>query len=81
MAKEEEWVEENLVRQGKMAVSENFAITAPVYDGKAIGSVGREQPREYTNPQTKNFCEMLSIYNYFDATEEEREKMRISKGL
>ena len=81
VAKEEEWVEEHLVKQGKMAVPENFAITAPVYDGKAIGSVGREQPREYTNPQTKAFCEMLGIPNHFDASEEEREEMRIKKKL
>lgn len=81
IAKEEEWVEEHLVKRGKMAVPENFHITAPVYDGKAIGSVGREQPREYTNPQTKEFCEMLGIPNHFDATEEEREEMRITKGL
>lgn len=81
VAKEEEWVEEHLVANGKMAVPDNFEITAPVYDGKAIGSVGREQPREYTNPQTKAFCEMLGIPNYFDASEEEREAMRIKKGL
>ncbi len=81
IAKEEEWVEEHLVKQGKMAVPENFGITAPVYDGKAIGSVGREQPREYTNPQTRDFCEMLGIPNHFDASEEEREEMRIKKGL
>lgn len=81
IAKEEEWVEEHLVKPGKMAVPENFEITAPVYDGKAIGSVGREQPSEYTNPQTKAFCEMLGIPNYFDASEEEREDIRTQKGL
>lgn len=81
IGKEEEWVEEHLVRQGKMAVPENFEITAPVYDGKAIGSVGREQPREYTNPQTKAFCEMLGIPNHFDTSEEEREDVRTQKGL
>lgn len=81
IAKEEEWVDEHLVKQGKMAVPMNFQITAPVYDGRAIGSVGREQPREYTNPQTKAFCEMVGIPNHFDAGEEEREEMRVSKGL
>lgn len=81
IAKEEEWVEEHLVKGGKMAVPESFEITAPVYDGRAIGSVGREQPREYTNPQTKAFCGMLGIPNHFDASEEEREEMRVSKGL
>ena len=81
IAKEEEWVGERLVKQGKMTVPENFEITAPVYDGKAIGSVGREQPGEYTNPQTKAFCEMLGIPNHFDASEGEREEMRMKKGL
>ena len=81
IAREEEWVEEHLVKQGKMTVPKNFKITAPVYDGKAIGSVGREQPREYTNPQTRQFCEMLGIPNHFEATEEQREEMRTRKEL
>ena len=74
IAKEEEWVEENVLKQGTMDIPENFEITAPVYDGKAIGSVGREQPKEYSNPQTGAFCEMLGIPNWFDATDEEREQ-------
>lgn len=81
IAKEEEWVEEHLVKREKMMVPENFEITAPIYDGKAIGSVGREQPREYTNPQTKAFCEMLGIPNHFDASDDEREEMRLNKEL
>lgn len=81
IAKEEEWAEEHLVKQDKMAVPENFEITAPIYDGKAIGSVGREQPREYTNVQTKAFCEMLGIPNHFHASDDEREEMRMNKGL
>ena len=78
---EEEWVEENLVRQGKMGIPDNFAITAPVYDGRAIGSVGREQPKEYSNPQTNAFCEMLGIRNWFDASEKDREEMRRAKTV
>ena len=79
--REEEWIEENLVTQGKMGISDNFAITAPVYDGRAIGSVGREQPKEYSNPQTNAFCEMLGIQNWFDASEEDKEEMRRAKTL
>ena len=79
--KEEEWVEANIVRQGKMGIPNNFAITAPVYDGRAIASVGREQPKEYSNPQTNAFCEMLGIQNWFDASEKEREEMRRAKTL
>lgn len=78
--KQEEWVGENLVKQGKMDIPENFELTGPVYDGKAIGSVGREQPREYSNPQTKTFCEMLGIPNWFDESEEKREEQRNTKA-
>lgn len=81
IAKEDEWVEENLMKKGKMEIPENFEITAPVYDGKTIGSVGREQPREYSNPQTNAFCEMLGIPNFFDEREEVREERRRSKRL
>ena len=78
---EEEWVEENLVKQGKMGIPDNFAITAPVYDGRAIGSVGREQPKEYSNPQTNAFCEIVGIRNWFDASEKDREEMRRAKTV
>ncbi len=78
---EEEWVEENLVQQDKMGIPNNFAITAPVYDGRAIGSVGREQPQEYSNPQTNAFCEMLGIPNWFDASEKDRVEMQRTKTL
>ena len=81
IATEEEWVEEHLVKQGKMAVAENFETTAPAYGGEAIGSVGREQPREYTNPQTTVFCEMLGIPDHFHASPEDREERRVRKGL
>jgi len=76
---EEEWVEKNLVKQGKMDIAEDFEITGPVYDGKAIELVAREQPKEYSNPQTKAFCEMLGIPNWFDDGEEEREERRQAK--
>ena len=64
-----------------MGIPNNFAITAPVYDGRAIGSVGREQPKEYSNPQTNAFCEMLGIRNWFDASEKDREEMRRAKTV
>ena len=78
---EEEWVEENLVKQDKMGIPDNFAITAPVYDGRAIGSVGREQPKEYSNPQTNAFCELLGTQNWFEASEKDREEMRMAKTV
>lgn len=79
IAKERQLVDENLAAPGKWEVPANFEITAPPYDGAHIGSVGREQPSEYTNPQTKQFCEMLGISNWFDATEEERDEFRRKK--
>ncbi|KAL8841182.1 MAG: hypothetical protein Q9170_001036 [Blastenia crenularia] len=72
---EEAWVQENLVSTNKMAIPENFEITAPVYD-PSVGLHPTEHPREYTNPQTVAFCEMLGIENFFTATEEEREARR-----
>ncbi|KAK4662506.1 lariat debranching enzyme [Podospora pseudopauciseta] len=72
----EEWVEENLVKKGKMEVPEDFEVTAPVMEGG--WERGREvQPREYTNPQMARFCELLGVENYWDASEEEREGRRV----
>lgn len=76
--KEEAWVEEHIVKQGKMIIPEDFAITAPVYQPE-YGPHVDGQPIEYTNPHTKAFCEMLQIPNPFHATEEERAE-RMTKG-
>lgn len=75
IAAEEEWVEQNLVQKNRMAIPENFERTAPVYDPGA-GLYPREQSKEYTNPQTVAFCDMLQIPNHFDAPEEDREERR-----
>ncbi|KAL8943916.1 MAG: hypothetical protein Q9211_000800 [Gyalolechia sp. 1 TL-2023] len=72
---EEGWVEENLVKTGKMQIPENFEITAPVYD-VSVGLHPMEYPREYTSPQTVVFCEMLGIENFFAGSEDEREARR-----
>lgn len=72
---EEAWIEENLVKQNKMDVPKNFEITAPVYD-QSQGLHPKEHSREYTNPQTVAFCEMLGIHNFFDMSEEERKERR-----
>lgn len=76
IAKEEAWVEENLEKKGPMKIPENFKITAPVYD-PAVGINTHELPKEYTNPQTVAFCELLGIENKFLASEEEREARRL----
>lgn len=69
--KEMDWVEENIVKQGKMAIPQDFERTASVYD-PSMGIRVEGKPREYTNPHTKAFCELLQIPNPFDATQQER---------
>lgn len=77
IAAEEQWVQENIVNPGLLTIPENFELTAPVHD-PAEGVNSREQPHEYTNPQTEAFCTLLGIENKFHASEEEREeRMRI----
>lgn len=76
--KEMEWVEENLVKQGKMTIPEDFERTAPVYD-PSMGIRVTVSPKEYTNPHTRNFCELLQIPNPFLVSEEEREQ-RMQQG-
>lgn len=76
---EEAWVEENVVKKGKLQVPENFVITAPVQDGIPPTLNINEQPREYNNPQMVAYCELLGMENKFFATEEERNE-REAKG-
>lgn len=72
------WVEENLVAKGKMEVPRNFEHTAPVLvDGEP--EIVNQQPREYTNPQTAAFCELVGVPNLWAGSEEEREARR-AKG-
>lgn len=72
--KEMEWVEEKIVKAGKMTVPEDFAQTAPVYDA-ALGIHVQQPPREYSNPHTQRFCDLLQIPNVFDASDEERRQL------
>ncbi|EEH34125.2 lariat debranching enzyme [Paracoccidioides lutzii Pb01] len=74
----EEWVEENIVKRGKMVVPHNFSITAPVYD-PAVPITTNEMPPEYTNPQTAEFCKLLGIENKFHISDKER-RARIDAG-
>ncbi|KAI0465635.1 lariat debranching enzyme, C-terminal domain-containing protein [Xylaria cf. heliscus] len=68
---ERAWVDEHIVRPGKLAVPENFAITAPPHVPGSPGSVSH-QPDEYTNPQTSAFCELVGVPDLWDASPEER---------
>lgn len=76
--KELEWVEENIVKAGKMTIPEDFAQTAPVYD-PALGIHVGDLPQEYSNPHTQAFCDLLQIPNPFHATDEER-ALRMQNG-
>ncbi|KAI9696350.1 MAG: hypothetical protein M1820_008192 [Bogoriella megaspora] len=68
--KQEKWIEENIVGKGKMVIPENFQLTAPPFD-PSQGTKVAGQPREYSNPQTIAFCELIQIPNQFHASEEE----------
>ncbi|EKD12216.1 uncharacterized protein L3040_000315 [Drepanopeziza brunnea f. sp. 'multigermtubi'] len=70
--KEQAWVEENIVKQGRLGIPENFTLTAPAF---VVGTpeIVDEGPREYNNPQMQIFCDLVGIENKFFATEEERE--------
>lgn len=72
ITEEEEWVQENVINPGLLDIPTDFVLTAPIYDpGVSINT--HEQPKEYTNPQTSAFCNLIGIENKFDMSEEERQ--------
>lgn len=75
---EEQWIEENVVKPGKLSIPENFTPTAPFYD-PAVPITTTQMPPEYSNPQTAQFCELVGIENKFHLTDEERQA-RIEAG-
>lgn len=74
--KEAAWVKEHIVDQGKLAIPQNFEITAPVYDPE-VPIQTKDMPPEYNNPQTAAFCELVGIENKFFLTPLEREQRMI----
>jgi lariat debranching enzyme len=72
--KEMEWVEEHVIKTGKMTIPEDFVQTAPVYE-PASGIHVQESPQEYDNPHTQTFCDLLQIPNAFHASDEKRAQM------
>ncbi|KAI0010511.1 lariat debranching enzyme, C-terminal domain-containing protein [Xylariaceae sp. FL0662B] len=64
LARERAWVDEHVVRPGRLAVPDNFAPTAPP-DAAGL-------PLEYTSPQTAAFCDLVGVPNLWDASPEER---------
>lgn len=73
-----EWVNKHIVQADKLAVPQNFCPTAPVYNPTQPFH-SSDMPREYPNPQTAAFCELLGIANAFAASEEEIDA-RMRKG-
>ncbi|KAI0809641.1 lariat debranching enzyme, C-terminal domain-containing protein [Xylaria sp. FL0064] len=72
IATERAWVDEHVVRAGKLSVPHNFAVTAPPHREGVDPETVPHQPDEYTNPQTVAFCELLGVPNLWDASPEER---------
>ncbi|ETN41710.1 uncharacterized protein HMPREF1541_03646 [Cyphellophora europaea CBS 101466] len=72
------WVYENIVSRDLLQVPDNFEITAPTYD-PSLQVEEKDMPREVTNNQTSQFCEMIGIENPFDIPEEERDA-RVEAG-
>lgn len=68
------WIEEHVVKPGKMTIPTEFTQTAPIYD-PALGIRVSEAPQEYSNPHTQAFCDLLQIPNVFHATDEERAQL------
>ncbi|KAK3343876.1 lariat debranching enzyme, C-terminal domain-containing protein [Lasiosphaeria hispida] len=68
---ERAWVDENVVKTGKLGVPDNFVLTAPPHIPGQPESTN-EQPEEYTNPQTEAFCALVGVPNVWAASEEER---------
>lgn len=72
LEKERMWVEENVVKKGKLEIPENFVPTAPFYDGMDLRGIGSQQPPQYNNPQTSAFCSLAGIRNHFDKPAEKK---------
>ena len=76
---EETWISENLTQKNSLVIPNNFQLTAPIHIEGEESRVGDEQPIEYSNPQTKTFCELINIPNWFDDNEDVREARRRAK--
>ncbi|KAK5952125.1 lariat debranching enzyme [Knufia fluminis] len=71
---EEEWVQKNIVDKNLLVVPENFEVTTTIDqqdDGQPQSD--SDMPREQTNPQTAQFCELIGIENKFDFSEKDRD--------
>ncbi|CAK4034856.1 Lariat debranching enzyme [Lecanosticta acicola] len=73
------WIDAHLNSRESLVIPENFAITAPVYDGGHFQNPQYQTVREFPNPQTRAFCEMLRMPNPLEMSEEELEG-RMARG-
>jgi len=76
--KELEWINENVVKKGKLEIPENFVLTAPPFQ-LGMPEIVKEGPVEYNHPQIQHFCDLVGIENKFFATDEEKQE-RMRKG-
>jgi lariat debranching enzyme len=76
--KELEWVKENVVKNGKLEIPENFVLTAPPFQ-VGMPEIVKEGPVEYNHPQMQHFCDLVGIENKFFATDQEKQE-RMSRG-
>lgn len=73
------WIDTHVVLPARLAVPHDFVRTAPVHDPSApasqdpAGAGTMQMPREFRNPQTAAFCELVGIEDPFGASEEEIE--------
>ena len=58
-----------------MTIPHNFSITAPIYDS-SVSVWTTDQPPEYMNPQTEQFCNLLGIENKFKMTDAEKQAQK-----
>jgi lariat debranching enzyme len=66
---ESTWVKEHIQEPGKLLVPENFVPTAPPFDPSG-GITVAGMPREYSNSQTREFCDLVGIQNFFHDEED-----------
>lgn len=71
IAKHRSWVRDNITKQGRLRVPDNFAQHGPVYDPNEEHTF--DQPQEYPNSQTVQFAELLEMPNRFSLADEAAE--------
>lgn len=71
---QQKWLDAN-IDNSQLVVPENFIITSPIYDGGNWKDAQYQQVqgglKEYPNPQTAAFCQMLQIPNALEISDNE----------